>query len=94
MAPFLLRSIKLTAESSQVLVEKYRALRADDSGGYGRSNYRVTVRQLESMVRLSEAIARANCADTVRFCLLSPLLYSTLVYSNRRDFTHVSYRVG
>ncbi|ORY90619.1 MCM2/3/5 family-domain-containing protein [Leucosporidium creatinivorum] len=56
---------KLTSAASKVLVEKYRDLRSEDSGGYGRNSYRVTVRQLESMVRLSEAIARANCTDVI-----------------------------
>ncbi|KAI9798212.1 MAG: hypothetical protein M1825_005403 [Sarcosagium campestre] len=46
----------------QVLVDRYKELRADDAqGGIGRSSYRITVRQLESMIRLSEAIAKANC---------------------------------
>ena len=45
-----------------MLVEKYRQLRQDE-GGPGKSNGRITVRQLESMIRLSEAIARANCQD-------------------------------
>ncbi|KAI9790307.1 MAG: MCM DNA helicase complex subunit mcm6 [Piccolia ochrophora] len=49
-----------------VLVEKYKDLRADDAqGGIGRNSYRITVRQLESMIRLSEAIAKANCVDDV-----------------------------
>ncbi|KAH8917384.1 putative MCM6-involved in replication [Atractiella rhizophila] len=52
---------KMTVAASQVLVEKYRLLRQDDSTGFGRNSYRITVRQLESMIRLSEAIARANC---------------------------------
>ncbi|PKI83525.1 DNA helicase [Malassezia vespertilionis] len=57
---------KLTPEASDVLVEKYLQLRQDDSGGtVGRNSYRITVRQLESMVRLSEAIARANCRADV-----------------------------
>ena len=47
-----------------MLVEKYRALRQDE-GGAGKSNFRITVRQLESMIRLSEAIARANCQNDV-----------------------------
>lgn len=53
-------SPKLTAEASAVLVDKYRQLRQDEAGP-GKSNFRITVRQLESMIRLSEAIARATC---------------------------------
>lgn len=48
-----------------MLVEKYRQLRQDDSTGAGRNSYRITVRQLESMIRLSEAIARANCTPDI-----------------------------
>ena len=48
-----------------MLVDKYRSLRQDDSGGPGQNSYRITVRQLESMIRLSEAIARANCQNEV-----------------------------
>ncbi|KAK7695399.1 hypothetical protein QCA50_000035 [Cerrena zonata] len=56
---------KLTPEAADVLVEKYRILRQDDASGTGRNSYRITVRQLESMIRLSEAIARANCTAEI-----------------------------
>ncbi|KAJ3741048.1 MCM2/3/5 family-domain-containing protein [Lentinula detonsa] len=56
---------KLTPEAADVLVEKYRMLRQDDASGVGRNSYRITVRQLESMIRLSEAIARANCSSEI-----------------------------
>ncbi|KAI0092185.1 mis5 protein [Irpex rosettiformis] len=56
---------KLTPEAAEVLVEKYRILRQDDASGTGRNSYRITVRQLESMIRLSEAIARANCTSEI-----------------------------
>ncbi|KAG6832178.1 hypothetical protein H0H92_004909 [Tricholoma furcatifolium] len=56
---------KLTREAADVLVEKYRILRQDDAAGAGRNSYRITVRQLESMIRLSEAIARANCTSEI-----------------------------
>lgn len=55
----------MTPEAADVLVEKYRILRQDDATGAGRNSYRITVRQLESMIRLSEAIARANCTSEV-----------------------------
>jgi DNA replication licensing factor MCM6 len=53
-------------EAKRTLVEKYKELRADDAqGGVGRNSYRITVRQLESMIRLSEAIAKANCVSEI-----------------------------
>ena len=45
-------------------MDKYRSLRADEAGA-GKSNFRITVRQLESMIRLSEGIARANCVNDI-----------------------------
>jgi DNA replication licensing factor MCM6 len=57
---------EFTEEAKQTLVEKYKELRADDAqGGIGRNSYRITVRQLESMIRLGEAIAKANCINEV-----------------------------
>ncbi|KAL2846424.1 MCM2/3/5 family-domain-containing protein [Aspergillus pseudoustus] len=53
-------------EAKVLLVEKYKELRANDAqGGMGRSSYRITVRQLESLIRLSEAIAKVNCVEEV-----------------------------
>jgi DNA replication licensing factor MCM6 len=54
-----------TPSAKALLVEKYKELRANDSGGIGRNSYRITVRQLESLIRLSEAIAKANCVEDV-----------------------------
>jgi len=57
---------EFTDEARVTLVEKYKELRADDAqGGIGRNSYRITVRQLESMIRLSEAIAKANCVTDI-----------------------------
>lgn len=57
---------EFTDEAKVTLVEKYKELRADDAqGGIGRNSYRITVRQLESMIRLSEAIAKANCVSEI-----------------------------
>lgn len=34
--------------------------------GAGKSSFRVTVRQLESMIRLAEAMAKMECSDEVK----------------------------
>lgn len=47
------------------MVEEYKKLRQRDASSSSKSAWRITVRQLESLVRLSEAIARLHCADTV-----------------------------
>lgn len=57
---------EFTDEAKEVLVDKYKELRADDAqGGVGKNSYRITVRQLESMIRLSEAIAKVNCVEEI-----------------------------
>ncbi|CAG7559579.1 unnamed protein product [Fusarium equiseti] len=57
---------EFTEAAKEVLVEKYKELRADDAqGGVGKNSYRITVRQLESMIRLSEAIAKVNCVEEI-----------------------------
>ncbi|KEY66613.1 hypothetical protein S7711_01907 [Stachybotrys chartarum IBT 7711] len=57
---------KFTDEAKEVLVQRYKDLRADDAqGGVGKNSYRITVRQLESMIRLSEAIAKVNCVEEI-----------------------------
>lgn len=55
----------MTKEARDYLVKRYIELRKDDAQGYSKSSYRITVRQLESLIRLSEAIARANCVDEI-----------------------------
>ena len=56
---------KLDAEAAELLVDRYRQLRANDATGVGTS-YRMTVRQLESLIRLSESLARLHCDPVVR----------------------------
>ncbi|ODV59095.1 MCM DNA helicase complex subunit MCM6 [Ascoidea rubescens DSM 1968] len=56
---------KMSKAAREFLVEKYKELRTNDAQGFGRSSYRITVRQLESMIRLSEAIGKANCTDEI-----------------------------
>src|SRR5271155_4719618 len=55
----------MTKPAQEVMVDYYKDLRADDAQGVGRNSYRITVRQLESMIRLSEAIARASCVNEI-----------------------------
>lgn len=55
----------MTKEARDYLVKRYTELRKDDAHGFSKSSYRITVRQLESLIRLSEAIARANCVDEI-----------------------------
>ncbi|KAI8368290.1 MCM2/3/5 family-domain-containing protein [Radiomyces spectabilis] len=56
---------KMTPEAAKKLAECYRDLRQGDAQGVGKNSYRITVRQLESMVRLSEAIARVYCREEI-----------------------------
>lgn len=56
-------------EAMQCMVEEYKRMRQRDSSGGSKSAWRITVRQLESLIRLSEATARLHCADTVSYFL-------------------------
>lgn len=56
---------RLNRESADLLVSTYKQLRQNDVSSTGLS-YRMTVRQLESMVRLSEALARLHCDPEIR----------------------------
>merc|ERR1719453_2031465 len=55
---------KLTHEAHERLVKCYKKLREDRT--YVRGACGVTVRQLESLVRLSEAVARVHLDDKIR----------------------------
>lgn len=57
---------QVNEDGKQVLVECYRLLRSNDSLGKNKTAYRITVRQLESLIRLSEALARLHLDDLVR----------------------------
>ena len=48
-----------------MLVEQYKRLRSDDAAPGSATAYRITVRQLEALVRLSEALARVHCSETI-----------------------------
>nr|XP_043629317.1 DNA replication licensing factor MCM6 [Erigeron canadensis] len=74
---------KLNAEARQMLVDSYVALRRGDTAPGGKVAYRMTVRQLEALIRLSEAIARCHLDDEVstRHVRLATRLLKTSVIS-------------
>jgi DNA replication licensing factor MCM6 len=81
---------KLTEESRQVLVDCYRKLRQGDTLGRSRTAYRITVRQLESMIRLSEALARLHCDDDIRPAYVREafrLLRKSIIHIETEDVT-------
>jgi len=57
---------KINKEASEYLVEQYRSLRSRDCTGSSQSSWRITVRQLEAMIRLAEAMSRMSCSDEVQ----------------------------
>ena len=56
---------QFTKESAEILKAEYKKIRQSEKN-VQRSSYKVTVRQLESLIRLSEAMARAHCDEVIR----------------------------
>ncbi|KAI3380299.1 hypothetical protein SNEBB_008304 [Seison nebaliae] len=56
----------ITKDAAELLVQSYKKLRLSDMDNSHKSSWRVTVRQLESLVRLSEATARMYLEDKVK----------------------------
>ncbi|GMH62323.1 hypothetical protein TL16_g03452 [Triparma laevis f. inornata] len=80
----------ITKESQERLVECYRMLRQGDTLGRNRTAYRITVRQLESMIRLSEALARLHCDDEVKPAYIDEafrLLKKSIIHVDTEDVT-------
>ncbi|KAI0561678.1 DNA replication licensing factor MCM6 [Gracilaria domingensis] len=74
----------ITPESRDLLVQSYKQLRQADSFGGARTSYRITVRQLESLIRLSEALARLHLDSFVR-----PQYVKEAVRLLRKSIIHV-----
>lgn len=56
---------RITRDAAQILQEEYTKLRANDQTSK-KTAYRITVRQLESIIRLSEALAKVHADDLIR----------------------------
>ncbi|KAK6036739.1 MCM2/3/5 family protein, partial [Cooperia oncophora] len=59
---------QISPEAAESLVTSYKRLRMNDSNNAATSSWRITVRQLESLIRLSEALARLHCAAQCGAC--------------------------
>ncbi|GLH03182.1 DNA replication licensing factor Mcm6 [Gryllus bimaculatus] len=55
----------INEDAAELLVKQYTHLRQRDCSGNSKSTWRITVRQLESMIRLSESMAKMECSDEV-----------------------------
>lgn len=55
---------QFTKEAAEELRNSFVKLRTNDLS-YQKSAYKITIRQLESIIRLSEALARVHCSLTI-----------------------------
>ncbi|KAL0226416.1 hypothetical protein P9112_013740 [Eukaryota sp. TZLM1-RC] len=73
---------KLTEEAKQEVIKEYAKMRRDDTG-VTKTSFRITIRQLEALIRLSEAFARLYFNDKVNLFHVSSaarLLKATRLY--------------
>lgn len=78
----------MTRDARELLVKNYRFLRGADANASTKSSYRITVRQLESMVRLSEALAKlysSNYVTTRHVQEACGLLQKSMMYIQQDD---------
>lgn len=81
---------RLTPAAQEAIRRTYCRLRMDDSVGASRSSYRITVRQLESLIRLSEALARVHLDTEIkrRYVMEAySLLKKSIIHVEANDIT-------
>ena len=84
---------RLTEPARRRVIRYYTAMRQNEKSSYRRA-YRVTVRQLESLIRLSEALARVHWSDEVRGEHVDEA-YALLRGSIKRiDQTNIEFDIG
>jgi len=78
---------QFTRKATEILREEYKVLRQSDASKQ-KISYRITVRQLESIIRLSEALARAHLEDVITEDFVkeaSRLLKKSIINVEQRD---------
>jgi DNA replication licensing factor MCM6 len=78
---------KIQPDAAKVLVQQYALLRQSDTG-HAKTAYRITVRQLESIIRLSEALARLHLDTKVHVKYVNEavrLLRKSIIYIEAED---------
>ena len=78
---------KFRLDSAQVLRDEYVKLRANDISSQ-KTSYRITVRQLESLIRLSEALAKVHLSEVILPIFVKEaarLLQTSIIKVNMND---------
>jgi DNA replication licensing factor MCM6 len=78
---------KFRADSAKVLRDEYIKLRQNDISSQ-KSSYRITVRQLESLIRLSEALAKVHLSEVILPIFVKEaarLLQTSIIKVNMND---------
>ena len=85
---------KMSDEASEFVIQEYRGMRERDAQGSARSAWRITVRQLESLIRLSEACARLHCCDIGQISHIFDAVFLNLVQTSVRLCASGSQHLG
>jgi len=75
-------------DAMALFAEHYSRLRQNDTIGASRSSYRITVRQLESLIRLAEALARLHLDREVKPAYVDEaarLLRKSIIHVDTQD---------